>query len=293
MSVETARQDSDTPERESESGTVTTADGRTVGYAEYGIQSGAPLIVFHGTPGSRLFGRLFDEQAREHGVRIVTIDRPGYGRSDPDPSFDPADVSEIVDPVAERLDLSEFGVVGFSGGTPYALALAARQPKRVHMVDLVSGAVPPSLQETQPRQLRLLSGMAHRTPRLLGTLLRGQCWMARRRPAIVAEQYTDSTEIPAVVLEQVAADFREALAETRAGCLRELGHTSSSWPFSLDAVDTPVRLWHGERDENVSIEAARRLHNRLDDASLTAFDGADHLQTLLRCREAIVEENSG
>jgi pimeloyl-ACP methyl ester carboxylesterase len=286
MAVETARQNRDTP-GETETTTVTT-DGRTVGYAEYGVPSGPALIVFHGLPGSRLFGRLFDDQARDHGVRIVAIDRPGYGQSDPDPSFEPTDVAEVVDPVAETLGLSRFGVVGFSGGAPYALALAARRPKRVRAVDIVSGAVPPSRQETRPRQLRLLAGMASRTPRLLGALLRGQSWIARRRPPIVAEQYTDSAAVSSEVLEQVAADFREAMAETRAGCLRELRDAGSPWPVSLDRVDAPVRLWHGDRDENIPIEGVRRLEDSLPAASLTVFEGADHLQALLRCREPIV-----
>lgn len=291
MAVETARQVKDTVDRQTETRTVSTVDGRTVAYAEYGVSSGPPLVVCHGTPGSRLFGRLFDEQARDHGARIVAIDRPGYGRSEPDPGFDPGRVAEVVDPVVETLDLSQFGVVGFSGGAPYALALGATRPERVRGVDLVSGAVPSSLQESQPRQLRLLAGMARRTPRVLGALLRGQCWMARRRPAIVAEQYTDSTAVPTAVVEQVAADFREAMAETRAGCLRELSQPSSPGPISLDDVDVPVRLWHGDRDENVPIEAVRRLQDSLATSSLTVLEGADHLQALLRCRESILRHS--
>ncbi len=38
-------------------------DGRTLGYAEYGDLTGTPIILFHGTPGSRLGGAIFDSVA--------------------------------------------------------------------------------------------------------------------------------------------------------------------------------------------------------------------------------------
>ena len=40
-------------------------EGHRVAYAEYGDPSGDPIVAFHGTPGSRLFGALLDGQARE------------------------------------------------------------------------------------------------------------------------------------------------------------------------------------------------------------------------------------
>lgn len=33
---------------------VRLADGRVLGYAEYGTAAGPPLLIFHGLPGSRL-----------------------------------------------------------------------------------------------------------------------------------------------------------------------------------------------------------------------------------------------
>jgi len=40
--------------------TLVLKDGRTLGYAEYGEQEGTPILLFHGTPGSRLEGALFE-----------------------------------------------------------------------------------------------------------------------------------------------------------------------------------------------------------------------------------------
>jgi pimeloyl-ACP methyl ester carboxylesterase len=55
-------------------------DGRVLGWAEYGDQVGSPVVYLHGTPGSRLSRP--DDTALE-GIRLITLDRPGYGRSTP------------------------------------------------------------------------------------------------------------------------------------------------------------------------------------------------------------------
>jgi pimeloyl-ACP methyl ester carboxylesterase len=64
------------------SATLELADGRALGYAEYGDPKGEPLFHFHGHPGSRLEAQLAHADAEREGVRIIAIDRPGYGLSD-------------------------------------------------------------------------------------------------------------------------------------------------------------------------------------------------------------------
>jgi hypothetical protein len=67
-------------------GTVRVDGGRKLGFAEFGPHDGIPLVWMHGTPGAR---RQIPEPARivaaAHGIRIVGIDRPGVGLSDPAP----------------------------------------------------------------------------------------------------------------------------------------------------------------------------------------------------------------
>jgi len=64
---------------------VRLGDGRRLAYAEYGDPHGTPSLYFHGTPGSRLEAGMLDDAARREGVRLIGIDRPGYGYSDRDP----------------------------------------------------------------------------------------------------------------------------------------------------------------------------------------------------------------
>ena len=59
--------------------TITLADGRRLGYAEFGDTMGKPVLYFHGFPSSRLEAAGFDDIARRVGARVVGVDRPGFG----------------------------------------------------------------------------------------------------------------------------------------------------------------------------------------------------------------------
>lgn len=113
---------------------VLTTDGRQVGVAEFGDPRGTVVLWCHGGPGSRLDPAWLATVAAEAGLRVIGVDRPGYGRSTPDPGRTiPSVVTDLVD-VADQLSIDEFVTVGVSTGGAYALALAALAPHRVRGV---------------------------------------------------------------------------------------------------------------------------------------------------------------
>jgi hypothetical protein len=92
----------DGPDRPAEEGVGSVrVDGRRLAYATYGDPDGRPVLVHHGSPGSRLVGQLLDGAARERGLRLVAPDRPGFGRSthDPDRTIPdwPGDAAAVLD----------------------------------------------------------------------------------------------------------------------------------------------------------------------------------------------------
>jgi hypothetical protein len=55
---------------------------RQLSYCEYGDPEGKLVLYFHGTPGSRYEAAFSGEADREHGYRVIALDRPRIGRSD-------------------------------------------------------------------------------------------------------------------------------------------------------------------------------------------------------------------
>ena len=59
------------------------ADGRRLGYAEFGDPSGPVVLWFHGTLGARRQFPMLGRRAAERlGLRVIVIERPGTGLSD-------------------------------------------------------------------------------------------------------------------------------------------------------------------------------------------------------------------
>jgi pimeloyl-ACP methyl ester carboxylesterase len=114
-------------------------DGRSLTYRETGAPDGAAVVLFHGSPGSR----LFVPRSTRADVRLITFDRAGYGGSDPQPERTVLDTARDVGELLDHLGVAQAGIVGWSGGCPFAVATAfALDTRRVGALALVSGPGP-------------------------------------------------------------------------------------------------------------------------------------------------------
>ena len=102
-----------------------------MGFADYGVPDATAVLWCHGGPGSRLEPAYLRRQASEAGLRIIGIDRPGYGLSAPQPGRAIAGWVPEALAVADHLGIGQFAAVGTSTGGAFALALAALPPERV------------------------------------------------------------------------------------------------------------------------------------------------------------------
>jgi pimeloyl-ACP methyl ester carboxylesterase len=121
---------------------VTREDGRRLEVFAAAPTAGPALILCHGTPGCGLISRTWSEACAEHGVRLVSYSRPGYGASTRLPERTVADCAADVAAVATAVGARRFYVLGHSGGGSHALACAALLPDRVLATAVIAAAAP-------------------------------------------------------------------------------------------------------------------------------------------------------
>lgn len=276
-------------------------DGRRLGYAEYGAAEGRALFYFHGFPGSRLEGVLADGAAARLGIRLIAVDRPGYGRSDDLPGRRLGDWPADVAALADALGLKRFGILGVSGGAPFALACAAALPERVELLSLVCPLGPlgePELSRRLPWPMRGALLLSHRFPgfsRWLGDrLLRLACRYPEGvlRALLLAASPQDRALFRDVgVFSAMVQSLREALAQKGRGVIADMAIYHGAWGFPLPELDLPVRLWHGSEDRTVPRVLVDHLAASLPHCRSRLIPGEGHFSLPLRHMEDILAEH--
>lgn len=260
--------------------------GRRLAYAEYGAPDGAPVLFCHGTPGSHVVGELLHDAAVDANVRLVVPDRPGVGGSSIRPDRTIGDWSESVDAIRRALSIEEFGVIGFSGGGPYALATAASMPARVTGVGLLASAAPPAAPRgEQQLGTRLAATLARRLPFVARAAIRAQMWaVTRRGPSVAASVYTDRDVGPSgvdpVVADVLETNLHTATSSGARGVVHDLALLDSDWDVALSSISVPVSAHYGGRDENAPVSHGEFLVELLPEATLEVHPEADHLAVL-------------
>jgi pimeloyl-ACP methyl ester carboxylesterase len=274
------------------------SDKRRLAYAEYGEPEGAPVFLFHGLPGSRLSWGFLPDQPFPPGLRFVAPDRPGYGRSDPNPGRSLLDWADDVAELADALEIEEFSIVGISGGGPGALACAWKIPQRLASVSVVSSAAPtnaPDVFEGMSRTNRFFMKLAWHMPWLSTLNVRFLASVIRKDP----ERYIDTMkfkmhEVDKVILarreirEMLAKDFAEALRFGTQGMVDDMAaNHGGPWGFPLNEIHITVHLWACELDHSVPPAMGNYLSDTVPDCKTTHVPQAGHLWILIHLNEVL------
>jgi len=267
---------------------VTLADGRDLAYEEYGDPDGRPVLSFHGGLSSRLDAAPAAAAAADLGIRLISPDRPGMGRSTFQPGRRLLDWPNDVTELADALDLTQFAVMGWSCGGPYAAACAARLGARVASMALLSSAIPLD-QFGTTRGLttddRLLLALVNRAPWLASAVMRLTIAdasdtrlfkeMARSLPAVDRAVIKEAPDPAASV-----AFVRESMRQGTAGCLQDYRIFGGPWGFELEAVTQPVSIWEGTDDHTGPPEYRAFLKAHMPQATITLVPHEGHLSLL-------------
>ena len=198
-------------------------DGRNLGFAEYGQPEGIPLVYFHGWPSSRLEPRSMQQVCADMGVRLIAPDRPGFGLSDFQPGRTIPGFADDTRELANHLGLSEFAVLGISGGGPYAAACAAKIPERLTGALLVCSVAPadaPNAMKGMVATNRWLLSMARRSPRLAQCVAGLSLWIIWRKGQQVIPKQIEDRLPPADKQALASADLRNTLIASSVEALR-------------------------------------------------------------------------
>lgn len=266
-------------------------DGRWLGYRESGDADGMPVLFFHGFGTTRVVCPT-GVAARQLGVRLIALDRPGIGLSTPRPGRRLLDWPDDVREAADQLGLERFSIVGWSGGGPYALACARRLGDRIRSIAIVSGAAPLA-GTTRTDYLRRFDRNAVLAAGRAPWVIRIALWHWGRAQRRDAERFFEES-----VADMCAADqevlsepgLRNAMIQNSVELYRQGGRgmydealvLARPWGFEPSDITVPVQIWQGARDKTVPIAMSSHLVEMIPGAQLHLYPNEGH-HLLYRC----------
>ena len=266
-------------------GQITLSDGRTLAYTDIGDPDGAPIVHFHGTPSSRLELRSFDAAFANAGLRMITADRPGYGRSSAQPHRTLADAPADATALANALGIDRFLVSGLSGGGPFAMACCALIPERTVAACIAAGdpdlAWPDARRGYDPLELAIIdasdegAAVAVCTEAIgadgSGFLTSNALPWAEPDLAMLADE-TFAAHVQTVIAE----GFLQGVS----GYVRDVRVKGQPWPVDPKGRSVPIAIIHGELDTIVPLHHGRLAAERFAGATLQVLPGHGHISFL-------------
>lgn len=239
---------------------IESSEGRHLAVKTFGDYKGYPIFYIPGSPGSRLGPHPRNLVLHQHGVKIISYDRPGYGYSDRHEGRTIADAATDVKTIADALGIDKFSVIGRSGGGPHALACAALLPERVQSAAALVSLAPPDAKELDwfagmtPGNVKAHTSARENPEKLIEDTNKLAETILTDPSTFLGGLRSIATGDDELVLRD--AGIRGLLLNTYKDALRHGGYgwaddilaVNRPWGFSVSDITVPTAIYGAERD---------------------------------------------
>ena len=249
-------------------------NGCLLAYTDNGSRNSFPVLVQHGMIASIDDTCLFDHLLQT-GARVISIARPGYGKSSPYMMKDMAEWGDIVSILVDELRISQFDVLGISSGAPYSYAIGNKLASRVRKLFILSGT--PALYED-----RIVSFWPY--PIDKNAVLADLQDLARKL------FFSNLSET-----DLLKNDIRDSMMNDCFGIAQDLRLRCKNWGFDLSQVKTNVYMQHCRMDSQVPFITAEMTCKMLPNCKFFEKDSGEHFSTevLNDFIETVMAEKNG
>ncbi len=261
--------------------------GRVVAADIDGDPDGTPVVLLHGTPDSRLARHPDPSIAAAAGVRLVAVDRPGFGRSSADEHATPIGFSGDVEAVLDHLGIATAHLLAWSAGTIWAVGVAAALEDRIASLTAVGGLVPfeafsdPSVRSAAgDTRLGMIDTAAEVGPQLAAEMIGPLLVPDPATPVTALEHRSETGDaelsaIPGADVAMVAAAC-DAVGNGPGGLIRDVAVQFTPSGIDFAGIGVPARFLTGDHDTICPPAFAEWYARELPRGTADIVTGAGH-----------------
>ena len=233
-------------------------DGLTLNYTDTGCPDGHPVIVMHGW-GCNLSTVQSISAILEPGMRVLSLDLPGHGKSQEPPAiWGVEEYTRLVEKFIALLKLKRVSLIGHSFGGRISILLSSRQEYIDKVVLVDAAGVKPRRKFSYYIKVYSYKILKHLLPLMLGKQKGGDVLESYRRRRGSADYGNASPMMRGILSKCVNEDLTSVMQSIRASVLL---------------------IW-GKEDSATPLSDAHIMEKLIPDAGLVAFDGCGHYSFL-------------
>ena len=233
-------------------------DGVSLNYSDTGKSDGLPVILMHGW-GCNLTTVKSIASILEPGMRVMSIDLPGHGKSQEPPEiWGVEQYTSLIEKFISLLGLKDVTLIGHSFGGRIGILLSSRNDYVRKLVLVDAAGVKPRRSLGYYLKIYTFKTLKHTLPLIFG----------RERGGRMLDAYRGKSG---------SADYRNASPVMRgilSRCVNEdLKHV-------MPSIKAPTLLIWGADDTATPISDAKVMERLIPDAGLVSFEGCGHYSFL-------------
>lgn len=231
--------------------------GKNLAYKLYGAGCN-DIVLFHGLIGSAVLSDKTVAEINKFNVRIISIERPGYGESDCIDMNNVADWQTIFFELVSELKLSKIDLIGISAGAPYAYATACYYNNIVNNLYILAG-VPavflPDIIKHYPKEA-ISAYEWYKT----GSYEELQNYFCK-----IMQNINQDTSLDLESLKHAIADSAK---NNCCGMAREAKLQILPWDFKIADLKNDIFIYHSPKDTMVPFKANEEMSRLLPNSKL-------------------------
>lgn len=278
-------------------------DGRNLSFIIFGPRDGSPVFYFHGTPSSRMeptivttYGIDLNALLNKYNVRLISIDRPGNGFSSFNPAGNFNSFAHDVYYLKQQLKITTCKVLCWSGGGPFALAMAHAFPEEVAATYIVAGFTRSFSDKGMFRKMyanKFYFGSARYFPgiaqRVMNLVMKNE--VKRTIPKMLTGlPHVDYNFLSNVENFKHVAEVtsKESCRVGSKGAVYEAGLYFKKFGFRLSDIQPPVHFWWGSQDKAVIREHPVAVEKEVKNRVMHYKQNEGHLSIYINYIEEVL-----
>lgn len=277
-------------------------DGRNLSYVTWGPKGGTPILYYHGTPSSRLEPAIvnayhinLESLLVQHNLKLISVDRPGMGLSTFNPKGDFISFAADVHYLKQHLKISKCKIICWSGGGPFALAMAYRFPSEIESVYMIASFSRSFSEKGMFRKMhenkfyfgacRYLPQMTRQVTNfvLKREIKRTPPQILTGLPDVDYDLLADNTTFR----HFVELTLKESNRQGSRGIVHEANLYFQNFGFRLIDIQQPVHFWWGFQDKAVIHEHAEAIEKEVRNGILHYKQNEGHLSIFVKYLEEV------